>query len=179
MLHMSKSSMMTLAIGASYEAVMFTQDGLREAHLGHSLQVELTEGSLEASLALCDVARYVVPVQLHVATHIGQVQDLLQAGSCFWFLLDERLHQLLQIIAVVPWNWRELPTAAWAARDFHFQGAIVLFVDLRCQQFISCMLIHDKCPTGEDDGDSTASVVASSLCIQQLGEKSSTQLAKK
>ncbi len=146
---MSKSSMMTLAIGASYEAVMFTQDGLREAHLGHSLQVELTEGSLEASLALCDVARYVVPVQLHVATHIGQVQDLLQAGSCFWFLLDERLHQLLQIIAVVPWNWRELPTAAWAARDFHFQGAIVLFVDLRCQQFISCMLIMTNVPQGK------------------------------
>lgn len=56
---------------------MFTQGGWREAHLGHSLQVELTQGSLEAGLALCDVARYVIPVQLHVATHIGQVKDLL------------------------------------------------------------------------------------------------------
>ncbi len=91
-----------------------------EGHLGHSLQVELTEGPLEAGLALCDVARYVIPVQLHVATHIGQVQDLLQAGPGFWLLLDERLHQLLQIIAEVRWNRREFPTAAWAARDVCF-----------------------------------------------------------
>lgn len=144
------------------------QDRWNEAHLGHSLQVELAEGSLEASLALCNVARHVVPVQLHVATHIGQVQDLLQAGPCFWLLLDQRLHQLLQIIAEVPWNWRELPTAA---RDFHFQSAVDLFLDLMCQQFTSCKLVHDKCPTGEDDGDSVASVVASALCKQQLGKR--------
>ena len=104
---------------------MFIQDGWTEGHLGHSLQVELTEGSLEAGLALCDVACYMIPVQLHVATHIGQVQDLLQAGPCFWLLLDERLHQLLQIVAVVCWNWRELPTAAWAARDACFMTNIL------------------------------------------------------
>ncbi len=116
---------------------MFTQDSWRESHLGHSLQVELTEGSLEAGLALCDVARHVIPVQLHVAPHIGQVQDLLQAGPCLWLLLDQRLHQLLQIVAVVPWNWRELSTAAWAARDFHFEGAVILFLTL-CANSLNC-----------------------------------------
>ena len=66
---------------------------------------------LEAGLALYDVAGDVVPVGLHVAPHIGQVQNLLQAGPRLRLLLDQRLHQLLQVAAVVGWNGRELATA--------------------------------------------------------------------
>lgn len=83
----------------------------RRRDLDHSLQVELAEGALEAGLALGDVARYVVPVQPHVPPHIGQVQDLLQAGPRLRLLLDQGLHQLLQVTAVVRWDWWELATA--------------------------------------------------------------------
>ena len=66
---------------------------------------------LEAGLALYDVAGDVVAVGLHVAPHIGQVQNLLQAGPRLRLLLDQRLHQLLQVAAVVAGDGRELATA--------------------------------------------------------------------
>ena len=84
---------------------------MHEADLDHSLQIELTQRSLEAGLALCDVAGDVVPVQPHVAAYIGQIQNLLQAGACLGLLLDQGLYQLLQVTAVVSWDWGELPTA--------------------------------------------------------------------
>lgn len=81
------------------------------ADLDYGLQVELAQRPLEAGLALCDVAGDVVPVQPHVAPHICQVQNLLQAGSRLRFLLDQGLHQLFQVIAVVSRNGRELAAA--------------------------------------------------------------------
>ena len=80
--------------------------------LDYGLQVELAQGALEAGLPLGDVARYVVPVQPHVAPHVGQVQDLLQAGAGLRLLLDEGLHQLPQVAAVVGGDGRELAAAA-------------------------------------------------------------------
>lgn len=82
------------------------------AHLSNALQVELAEGALEAGLALGDVAGDVVPVGLHVPAHVAQVQDLLQAGPRLRLLLDQRLHQLLQVAAVVGRDGREFATAA-------------------------------------------------------------------
>ena len=81
------------------------------ADLDYGFQIELAEGPLEAGLALSDVAGDVVPVQPHVTSHVRQIQDLLQAGPCLWLLLDQRLHQLFQIVAEVSRNWWELATA--------------------------------------------------------------------
>lgn len=92
-------------------ASMLSHAVLGCADLDYGFQIELAEGPLEAGLALSDVAGDVVPVQPHVTPHVRQVQDLLQAGSRFWLLFYQRLHQLFQIVAVVSRNRRELATA--------------------------------------------------------------------